>query len=385
MDKDTSKIRALERWCLEQADDCRKVHGLLLDENSRLKLAKAIGAAVQRASLKLACLARGEDPQGAWGPSDWPLMRPIRAGAPIERRSVRFDELVKGWMSERRPVEKTVYEWSRALRQLSEFLGHDYAGRLTADDLIAWKESLVAADLRPKTVRDAKLTPVRAILQWAVDNRRLPSNPAERVTIDVKVKSAESKRSFTDEEAAIVLRAALREKDLVRRWVPWLCAYSGARLAEVCQLRVQDILQIDGIWCMKFDPEAGSLKTRSSERAVPLHPAVIECGFLDFVASVKTGPLFAHPSPDKFGSRGGNGTKMLGRWVRSLGLKDERISPSHSWRHRFKTLGRRYQLAPDIVNAVTGHGKRSVADRYGEFPMEALRQEIAKIPAVSIS
>lgn len=222
-------------------------------------------------------------------------------------------------------------------------------------------------------------------MQWAVDNRRLPSNPAERVTIDVKVKSAESKRSFTDEEAAIVLRAALQEKDPARRWVPWLCAYSGARLAEVCQLRVKGILQIDGIWCMKFDPEAGALKTRSSERAVPLHPAVIECGFLDFVANIKTGPQFAHLSPDKFGSRGGNGTKMLGRWVRSLGLKDERISPSHSWRHRFKTLGRRCQLPPDIVNAVTGHGKRSIADRYGEFPMQALHREIAKIPAVSAS
>jgi hypothetical protein len=91
---------------------------------------------------------------------------------------------------------------------------------MTADDLIAWKESLVAAGLRPKTIRDAKIAPVRAILQWAVDNRRLPSTPAERVTIDVKVKTAESKRSFTDEEAAVVLRAAIREKDPVRRRVP---------------------------------------------------------------------------------------------------------------------------------------------------------------------
>jgi integrase len=135
---------------------------------------------------------------------------------------------------------------------------------------------------------------------------------------------------------------------------------------------------------MKFDPEAGSLKTRSSEQAVPLHPAVIECGFLEFAASVKAGPPFAHLTPDKFGSRGGNGTKMLGWWVRSLGLKDERISPSHSWRHRFKTLGRRYELAPDIVNAVTGHGKLSIADSYGEFPMKALHREIAKIPPVNI-
>ena len=69
-----------------------------------------------------------------------------------------------------------------------------------------------------------------AILQWGVDNGRLEANPAQRVMIDVRVKPGETKRGFTDEEARIVLRAALKEPDPVRRWVPWLCAYSGARL-----------------------------------------------------------------------------------------------------------------------------------------------------------
>ena len=35
----------------------------------------------------------------------------------------------------------------------------------------------------------------------------------------------------------------------------------GARLSEVCQLRGEDIITSDGIPCMRFDPEAGSLKT----------------------------------------------------------------------------------------------------------------------------
>jgi integrase len=341
------KRQEMENWCFEVAAECLKSKGLIVDELSHLKLAKAVAAAVQRASLELAQWVRGEfrhKPIGA-AQAQAPYGTPAATAKP--RPLVPLEELVKGWASEKRPAEKTYYEWRRVVGQLVAFLGHNDAQQVRAEDLIAWKAKMVEARLRPKTIRDAKLAPVRAILQWAVDNRRLPSNPAVRVTIDVKIKTAESKRSFTDEEAAIVLRAALRERDPVRRWVPWLCAYSGARLAAVCQLRVQDILQIDGIWCMKFDPEAGSLKTRSSERAVPLHPALIECGFLEFVAGLKSGPLFARLSPDKFGSRGGNGTKMLGRWVRSLGLKDERISPSHSWRHRFKTLGRRYELALD--------------------------------------
>ena len=88
----------------------------------------------------------------------------------------------------------------------------------------------------------------------------LGENPAKRVVIDVKVKPAETKRSFNDAEAATVLRAALREKDPVRHWVPWLCAYTGARVSEVCQLRAQDVIEENGIWCLRFSPEAGSLR-----------------------------------------------------------------------------------------------------------------------------
>jgi len=155
-------------------------------------------------------------------------------------------------------------------------------------------------------------------------------------------------------------------------------------LSEICQLRAEDVIQVDGIWCLKLAPEAGSLKNRSSERAIPLHPAVLESGFLAFVRSVQAGPLFAELTPDTFGNRGGNGTKVLGRWVRALGLEDPRLSPSHSWRHRLKTLARRHGLALDLVNAITGHGRTTVADSYGEFPMAALHRELQKIPALSL-
>jgi hypothetical protein len=115
-----------------------------------------------------------------------------------------------------------------------------------------------------------------------------------------------------------------------------------------------------------------------------VHDALIETGFLKFAAKTKAGPLFADLSPDKFGKRGGNGTKIIGRFVRQLGLKDPRLSPSHSWRHRIKTSGRKYGLAQDILNAITGHGAKSVADSYGEFPVESLFREISKIPILEL-
>ena len=49
-------------------------------------------------------------------------------------------------------------------------------------------------------------------------------------------------RSFTAAEARTILKAAWRREPQdtdreKRRWVPWLCAYSGARPGEITQLR----------------------------------------------------------------------------------------------------------------------------------------------------
>jgi hypothetical protein len=49
-----------------------------------------------------------------------------------------------------------------------------------------------------------------------------------------------------------------------------------------------------------------------------------------------------------------------------------------------KTLGRRHGLAPDLVDAISGHAKRSVADAYGEYPADALYRELIKIPTLAL-
>ncbi|MGE0288554.1 MAG: DUF6538 domain-containing protein [Bradyrhizobium sp.] len=375
-------IFRMESWCLQAADDCLAVHGLVVDDQSRRTLARAIAAAVQRASLTLAELAKGEVITDS-------LFVPVVASsrAPISRtpqQPIPFQKLLDGWAAERRPVAKTVYEWTRVIRELEKHLGHTDAHRLTSEDLVEWKQSMVAAGLRSKTIQGAKLSPVRAVLQWGVRNKLIAANAAEGISLDVRAKHAEKKRGYSDDEARIVLRAALAEADPVKRWVPWIGAYTGARISEICQLRREDVVEVEGIWCFKFVPEAGSLKTSGSERIVPLHPALIEGGLLKFVSGAKSKSLFADLPPDKFGKQGGNGTKLIGRFVRQLGLKDPRLSPSHSWRHRIKTMGRKYGLASDLMNAITGHQAASVGDSYGHHPVDALFRELCKIPALKI-
>jgi integrase len=116
------------------------------------------------------------------------------------------------------------------------------------------------------------------MMNWAVANGHLSSNPAAGVVVKVPDKPTTRDRDFTDEEARTILRAALGPHDsrlsaehaAARRWIPWLCAYGGARVNEMTQLRGQDVRCEGGIPFLRITPEAGRVKT-GRWRDVPLH------------------------------------------------------------------------------------------------------------------
>jgi hypothetical protein len=70
------------------------------------------------------------------------------------------------------------------------FLKHDEVARVTADDVLGFKNHRLATinprtgkAISAKTVRDSDLTALRAIFEWAVANRRMASNPVKEVQL----------------------------------------------------------------------------------------------------------------------------------------------------------------------------------------------------------
>ena len=146
----------MEQFCRDQVEELLKSRELKADELSRSKIEKAFGAAIQRASLDLAMLAKG-------GFASAPSSQPAMSTAVGANEPVTFETLIVGWASERQPVQKTIYTYKHALGNLAAFLGHDDATRLTSQNLVAWKAKMIEAGLHPRTIRDAKLAPVRAM------------------------------------------------------------------------------------------------------------------------------------------------------------------------------------------------------------------------------
>jgi integrase len=249
----------------------------------------------------------------------------------------------------------------------------------------AWKDKLVSSGLSPTTIKN-HLTVLRTLYNFAKGNKRILVSPAAGVKYRAKSDPRRKRRGYTEENAKRILVAARRENEAHLRWVPWIEAFTGARLDEICGAYVADVYEFGGVWCLdiRLDNrgEDGSLKTEGSERKTALHPALIAEGFLDYVRSLpKDGPLFPGITPDRFGSRAGTGTKTIGRWIRErVRIIDPRKAPNHSWRHYFKSVCRDADIEEEYHDALTGHkGQGGEGRDYGEYYVRKLYREICKI------
>lgn len=305
--------------------------------------------------------------------------------------------LFEGYVTENQPSPATIKAWRRIVAAFVTFISHDDASKITGDDVVRWKDHLLAGGgasgerLSAKTVRDKYLACLKAVLGWGRSNSKLLENAAQGLKLrGPKKKVLREERGLTDTEAATILKATLlappsrlsKERAAAQRWVPWLCAYTGARVNEITQLRAEDVVRKDQLWTILITPEAGSTKTGTT-RSVPLHPHLIEQGFVTF-ANAKSGYLFFDPGRKRQGSDENPQSKKVGeylaRWVRKIGVNDPNVQPNHGWRHRFKTQARRCRMDPEVRDAIQGHVPRTEGEGYGDNPPEVMLREIELLP-----
>ena len=247
---------------------------------------------------------------------------------------------------------------------LRKFLKHDDAARITKKDLIAWRDHLMKTK-SAKTVSDVDLSTVRSLFRWAVDNERLSENVAQNVRQPKPRKMQSREKGYTTDEAVKVLKASrayepnadqmgrVREKPnliAAKRWVPIICAFSGARVSEITQMRKEDVRKVDGRWVARITPEAGSVKS-GGYRDVPLHPQIIEQGFVVFIEDASPGPLFHNGTdPKAYKQKSEQAASQLRDWLRESELTPAGLQPNHAWRHRLKTQCRELGISDRVVD-----------------------------------
>jgi integrase len=252
------------------------------------------------------------------------------------------------------------------------------------------------------------LNKVCVVLNWAVQEEFLAKNHLRGLRLADPVAKREKRMPFSDDQLRRIFSAPLyrgcqddghgyamagpnRPKG-TRFWIPLLGLHTGMRLNEACQLDVTDVREIDCILCFVLTETSligntdKSLKTRSSERIVPVHPKLLQLGFEEFVASRHSRPdgkLFGDICPGRDGFRSTAFSKWFAQFLVSAKASAPRTS-YHSFRHTFRDALRQARVERDISLALGGWGVGKsggdVSDDYGRgYRIGTLFEEISKV------
>ena len=248
--------------------------------------------------------------------------------------------------------------------------------------------------LQRKTAENI-LRNLSAFFSWGVKEHYLVRNPMEGLRPLQNPKAADDQRRPFDEIALVKIFSSsvytdeqVRVRYPGRYWVPLIGLYHGARANEICQLETTDVVSEQGVPAFRISKasqqgQVKRVKTTRGERLIPIHPRLLELGFINFVdeqRKAKRATLFPDIGLAATGYRSDTFSKWFARFQAELGLTDRRMV-FHSFRHNFSDAARAADIPGEIVDEIAGwSGGKSMRRHYGTgYSIARKRAEIAKI------
>ncbi len=228
---------------------------------------------------------------------------------------------------------------------------------------------------------------VSTFWRWAEDNLDgVPSNIFKGLKIKESKDVRDDRDPFTTKDLEAIFNAPIFTGCKSRRqwdqpgpyilrdtglyWVPLISLFSGMRLGEIIQLYTADIREEENITYISVnsDGEDKHLKNANSRRDIPVHPMLIELGFLKYLEKQRlkgSQRLFPDLGKGEDGYYSSPFSKHFNRFLKSVGVKRDRIT-FHSFRHSFEDACCDSDVSKEIMDAIQGHGEDGMSRRYGK-------------------
>lgn len=214
---------------------------------------------------------------------------------------------------------------------LTSFVGHVGATRSINDvyrpDVAGWVQALRNEGLSTPTILN-KLSYLNGFFEWAKGAGHFTNsdNPAKgQLTYSHREKRQRRKhgfKAFTVDQVKVLYSPEALSANLseAARWGAVLGLYTGARVAEVGQLTLDDFIDIGGVPCVRITDEGDgqSLKNDASIRTLPLHPDLLRLGVMDRVSTLRAAGETRFFPDVKVGSVNGMGNWLSKAFSRHL-------------------------------------------------------------------
>lgn len=210
-----------------------------------------------------------------------------------------------------KPVRDIVRDDIRCYRDALDRLPNRFELRLKTPDIrdaieLNEKRKDPFPPIGPTTVDLKYLGPVRRLLQWLADDDKIEKNPTTGLHSEQEAATGMKGKRLPFKPSQLNAFFALTAKETAVGpvyWFPPVILFTGMRLTELAQLRTDDVWldhngmphfnvlslvdeedELDGA-AKPTKADGRRVKSAAGRRLIPVHPTLIEIGFLDFVAS----------------------------------------------------------------------------------------------------
>lgn len=266
-----------------------------------------------------------------------------------------------------------------AMESFIAVVGDKLVENITREDGRAYIKAQ-ASQIATTTIR-RYLRSLVAILNHYIREKELDrKNPLAALKIAGEGEDSEERQPFTSEELK-ALQEKCKEADDEPRWLLAMLSDTGARLAEVVGLGLDDIKLDAEIPHVVIRPHPWrSLKNKSSERTIPLLGVALWAA-TRVKESAREGQRFAFPHYVKDGKcKADSASATLAKWIRSKGMDHTPHELRHSMRDRLRDV----QCPEAITDAIGGWALKSIGQTYGKgYGLEVMKEWLGKVAANS--
>lgn len=243
---------------------------------------------------------------------------------------------------------------------------------ITKSAVKAWTNTLTAQGRSIKT-QHRILSFCRNYWHYLKQHDVVPqeSSPLTGVLDNRRAKTTdELRRPFTAPEVVDLWSKALHEQDKQLADLIQLAAYTGARIEELCSLRISEVTE-QAI-------EIKGSKTRAGNRIIPIHLDILP--LVSRLKSASTdGYLISGLTPNKYNGRSSAIGKRFGRLKTKMQYSHTHVF--HSIRKTFATQLENIKVGENIAADILGHEKPRIT--YGLYSggtnLEVKAQVLAKV------